>query len=190
MSQIGLHHRAHTVTRRYNLGRVANVGEVFQRWYSGDGIEWTVREGAHKYTFTEEQLAQKALKRAKTKTFKIAVGNSRWFRGFEFGFWVWWSSPWPLEPRIVVKTGEYVKAWTYSGDWLYGEVVTMTADNKFTSVKPRKRGWFPEPCIVDEDDVSDDSDDEIVTDFGCTGATDPGSILDNDTRQGETKKKI
>jgi hypothetical protein len=45
------------------------------RWYEADGTEWTVCEGSHKFALTEEQLAQKALKRSKMRDVRIAKPN-------------------------------------------------------------------------------------------------------------------
>ena len=61
---------------------------------------------------------------------------------------------------MAVKAGELVRAWSSDGDWLYGEKVTVNAeDGTFDPVRPRQRGWFPEECVVG-DSESDGSEGE------------------------------
>merc|ERR1712223_1505358 len=64
----------HIFNHPYDMGKMKNLQEVITRTCipSGDGIEWSLREGYNKYTLTIEQLEQKAEKRLRTREYKIA----------------------------------------------------------------------------------------------------------------------
>eukprot|EP00040_Diaphanoeca_grandis_P027410 m.155989 g.155989 ORF g.155989 m.155989 type:complete len:421 (+) comp30965_c0_seq2:260-1522(+) len=169
----------------YDLGFFYNVAEFFVRWYKGDGANWTVVEGCDQYTFTKEQLAQKAAKRARTKLFKIDANfNGRSFiAGCEYGCSRWWEGPGFMEPLVKLQIGEVMKVWSASDEWFYGEKVQIV-DGKYKEVKPRQRGWFPGEIIGDEVenskkktkavDVDEDEDmglDDVIPSCGPTSSS-------------------
>lgn len=129
----------------YELGLKGNIVEFFHRWANGNGIEWTVGPGCDQYTFTREQLAQKAAKRAKTRTVVLNKPIGR-FRGCEFGVKVWWNGPGFMEPHVKAEPDDIFNVWNYGDDWYYGERV-VEKNGKFKAVKPRQRGWFPGDAI-------------------------------------------
>lgn len=131
----------------YDLGPVQNFKEWFMKWYNGDGIEWTVAKGCDQYTFTREQLAQKAAKRERTRTILLDKNVGKCY-GCEYGVRVWWNGPGCMEPHAPGKVGDLFKVWNYGDEWYYGEKVVET-NGKLKAAKPRQRGWLPGNAIGD-----------------------------------------
>jgi len=115
----------------YDLGSMYNnFVEGMYRSYSGDGIEWSVKEGCDQYTLTREQLEQKRKKRKGTILVEVEEDSDTWCRGCRHGgegtchgAKVWWDGPWAGDGRIDVHEGDLLTVWTMSDHWLYGEKV-------------------------------------------------------------------
>lgn len=139
----------------YDLGRRQNMKEVLT-WSCipvGNGIDWNLREGAHKYTLTAEQLDQKAEKRQRTREYQIVHSYSgAWVPIFSQGFGVACRPPCTDEPRIPLKLGDTVRVTRWKKHWLYGdkvisEVTSSSGDKRIP--RERTRGWFPRKCAVE-----------------------------------------
>lgn len=163
----------------YHLGRRKNLRQVLTLTCmpNGDGIDWQMRDGAHKYDLTIEQLEQKADKRQRTREYKIMRPYSgSWFPLWGQGFAVACRPPCTDEPRIFLSKGDVVKVTRWKRYWLYGDKVLSdlggTGDaiglvqniseahqnnghNSFGPKDKRIRGWFPRQCAVEL--VTDDS---------------------------------
>ena len=115
----------------YDLGSMYNnFVEAMYRSFSGDGIEWAVKDGCDKFTLTREQLEQKKNKRLGTILVEVEEDSDTWGRGCCHkgegschGAKVWWDGPWPGDGRIDVHQGDLLTVWTMSNHWLYGEKV-------------------------------------------------------------------
>lgn len=97
----------------YDLGTIRrNVSQVLSGTCApiGDGIVWETREGCDQFTLTVEQIAQKAEKRARTRTYTIRQPVSgSWFPLWTQGWAVCSSPPCTDEPRIQLAVGDTVK---------------------------------------------------------------------------------
>ena len=96
----------------YDLGVIENIQQVANVSCApiGDGITWKVQDCCDQYTLTVEQIAQKAEKRARTRTYAIqkrATGS--WLPLWSQGFAVCISPPCTDEPRIRLDVGDIVK---------------------------------------------------------------------------------
>lgn len=141
----------------YDLGWRENVRQVFKTEcvIEGNGIDWPVREDCDQYTLTREQIAQKMLKRARTRTFKcIRKATGRYLPLFSQGFRVCMSPPCTDEPRICLRPGDLVRVTRFRQHWLFGErVIVPSADDSSENEKNKRkgpiRGWFPRRCVVE-----------------------------------------
>lgn len=144
----------------YDLGASQNVREVLS-WTCepiGDGIEWHVVKGCDQFTLTKEQIAQKAEKRARTKTYEIIrpVSGS-WIPFWSQGFKTTVNPPYTDESRLRLSVGEIVAVTRWRKYWLFGEPVasgdggTNGGNGATTTEKAKKklRGWFPRQCAVE-----------------------------------------
>lgn len=97
----------------YDLGsRRRNFAQVLSRTCApfGDGIAWTTRDDCDQFTLTVEQIAQKAEKRARTRTYTIRQAVSgRWLPLWSQGWTVSCSPPCTDEPRIRLVVGDVVR---------------------------------------------------------------------------------
>lgn len=147
----------------YHLGNWRNLKQVLT-WTClpyGNGIEWTLRDGASKYDLTIEQLEQKTEKRHRTKEYRIVEEFAgSWFPFWSFGWRVAIHPPCTDEPRIKVGKGDTVKVTRWKKHWLYGDKVVNAdkPDDRIPGAN-RVRGWFPRKCAVDlvENDVIEDA---------------------------------
>ena len=155
----------------YNLGRWKNLRQVITATCLpyGDGIDWQLRDGAHKYALTIEQLEQKAEKRLRTREYKIMRPYSgSWCPLWNQGFKVACHPPCTDEPRISLFKGDLVKVTRWKRHWLYGDKVPkeingrgdtrlpsqkLTCDDNHSKFPPgkeiRSRGWFPRKCAAE-----------------------------------------
>ncbi|KAJ8319067.1 hypothetical protein KUTeg_004158 [Tegillarca granosa] len=94
----------------YDLGWRKNLLQVFT--WSGnpksDGFTWDVVKGCDQYTFTYEQLQQKAQKRERTLEYTIVKNYSGSLIPLTFGCKVCYTLPCTDEPRIALKKGDKV----------------------------------------------------------------------------------
>lgn len=119
----------------YDLGRQQNIQQVlsFSCAPIGDGIDWQLADGCDQYTLTvcktlrnisnglllmmllcsstqSEQIAQKAEKRARSRTYTIVrPASGSWLPLWSQGFAVCMSPPCTDEPRIVLAADDLVK---------------------------------------------------------------------------------
>ncbi|XP_064618042.1 palmitoyltransferase ZDHHC6-like [Liolophura sinensis] len=132
----------------YNLGWKRNLREVFT--WSGlpksDGFVWNVAKGCNQYTFTIEQIKQKAQKRERTVKYTVMKKYSGSLCPITKGCRVICNIPCTDEPRIKVDKGDEVLVTRWKKHWLYGDKVLEKADGKG---KKRERGWFPRQCAVE-----------------------------------------
>lgn len=75
----------------------------------GDGVRWPLAAGCDAYTLTVEQIAQKADKRARTRTYRV-VGRATgsWLPVWSQGWRVAAHPPCTDEARIALQTGDVV----------------------------------------------------------------------------------
>lgn len=129
----------------YNLGCWENLKQVFT--FTGkpksDGFTWDVVKGCDQFTFTVEQLQQKALKRERTIEHIIVEDYSGALIPISKGCGMCCGIPCTDEPRIAVKKGDIVKVTRWKKKWLYG---TKEQTKKNIGGKKRLRGWFPRRC--------------------------------------------
>ncbi|KAK6168999.1 hypothetical protein SNE40_020134 [Patella caerulea] len=146
----------------YNLGWKENLRQVFT--FTGrpksDGITWQVVDGCDQFTFTIEQIHQKAEKRERTVEYTIISDYGGSLFPISKGCKVMYCIPCTDEPRIPVKTGDHVLVTRWKKHWLYGTKVGNDSDN---GNKKRIRGWFPRQCAreiigndISESDKKDD----------------------------------
>ena len=170
----------------YHLGRWKNLRQVITATCipDGDGIDWHLRDGGHKYDLTIEQLEQKADKRQRTREYQIIRQYSgSWFPLWGQGFAVACHPPCTDEPRISLLKDDVVKVTRWKKHWLYGDKVFKDLNgggdtksslknvahlntthpnnqsNLSISIGRRSRGWFPRKCAVElilEDDHYDE----------------------------------
>ena len=155
----------------YNLGRLKNLRQVITATCLpyGDGIDWQLRDGAHKYDLTIEQLEQKAEKRLRTREYKIMRPYSgSWCPLWSQGFKVACHPPCTDEPRISLYKGDLVKVTRWKRHWLYGDKVPkeingrgdtrlpsqkLSCNDNQSKIPPgkeiRSRGWFPRKCAAE-----------------------------------------
>lgn len=166
----------------YDLGSTRrNMAQVLSRTCApiGDGIVWETRAGCDQYTLTVEQIAQKAEKRARTRTYTISKPVSgSWLPLWSQGWAVCTNPPYTDEPRIRLDVGDVVKVsrWkTYDliynpfviasnyqstnivhRHWLFGDKLSKDRDSNgstssghLSSERSRCRGWFPRRCAVE-----------------------------------------
>lgn len=97
----------------YDLGTLRrNTSQVLSRTCApiGDGIVWETREGCDQFTLTVEQIAQKAEKRARTRTYTIRQPVSgSWCPLWTQGWTVCINPPCTDEPRIRLMVGDVIK---------------------------------------------------------------------------------
>ncbi|KAH8288050.1 hypothetical protein KR018_005550, partial [Drosophila ironensis] len=136
----------------YNLGLLNNVKEVFL--LDTDGINWNVLPGCHEYSLTNEQLAQKMEKRARTQIYKcVRPATGYWVPFISQGLMVACQAPFTDDPRIVLKLGDRIFVTRHKSDWLYGER-EITAEEKEHGIrKGHLRGWFPRRCVIRLDET-------------------------------------
>ncbi|XP_037045727.1 palmitoyltransferase ZDHHC6 [Bradysia coprophila] len=143
----------------YDLGYKRNIQQVAS-WSCapiGDGIVWQINDKCDQYTLTREQKAQKAEKRARTRTYSIVKKVSgSWIPLWSQGFSVCLSPPCTDEPRIKLEPGDMVKVTRWKKHWLFGDKISKTKNGYETelvsntsSKKIRCRGWFPRKCAVE-----------------------------------------
>lgn len=149
----------------YDLGsRWRNFRQVFTGSGSpdGDGIEWQVREGCHRYTLTVEQLKQKADKRVRSVKYRAVQDYSGACCPITKGIRTFFTTPCTEEPRMKLKKGDLILATRGLKHWMYGD---MIYEGSLPPDADRVRGWFPRRCVVKyvSDTGSDQSDDEKKT---------------------------
>lgn len=140
----------------YNLGWWSNLGQVFNMdsQHRSRGIDWPVRKGCDPFALTREQLAQKADKRLRTRTFRcIKRATGYWFPFFSQGLMVAICVPFSDEPRICLEPNDLIRVTRFQTFWLFGEHVISSSSNSNSVEDKRKsaaiRGWFPRCCAVD-----------------------------------------
>ncbi|KAG9473332.1 hypothetical protein GDO78_018279 [Eleutherodactylus coqui] len=149
----------------YDLGsRWRNFRQVFSGSASpeGDGMQWHVREGCHRYTLTVEQLKQKADKRVRSVRYRAVEHYSGACCPLTKGIRTFFTTPCTEEPRMKLARGDLVLATRGLKHWMYGDKIT---EGDHLPDGTRVRGWFPRRCVVKyvSDSGSDQSDDEKKT---------------------------
>ncbi|VDM38839.1 unnamed protein product [Toxocara canis] len=143
----------------YDLGWKRNVREVLGTWNGlpvGDGVWWPIRRPTTQFTFSEEQLMQKRIKRLNAREVRII----RRFEGtclsaLLIGFRVFVCQPCTDERRIPIEVGEHWMVTRVNRHWFYGTKketeewepngeVDHQAHLKHSHRSPR--GWFPRVC--------------------------------------------
>lgn len=153
----------------YDLGWQENLRQVFSKRLvaEGEGIVWPVLDGCDQYTLTREQIAQKAEKRARTKTFRcIRPATGRFLPLFSQGLRVCLSPPCTDEARIRLEAGDVIKVTRFREHWLFGERVVSDAELSMPELQRKGpiRGWFPRRCaieLIQPEDYFDQSDCEV-----------------------------
>ncbi|XP_018798713.1 PREDICTED: palmitoyltransferase ZDHHC6-like [Bactrocera latifrons] len=152
----------------YDLGWRENLRQVFSKRLlaAGQGIVWPVLDGCDQYTLTREQIAQKAEKRARTKTYRcIRPATGRFLPLFSQGLRVCLSPPCTDESRIRLEPGDVIKVTRFRQHWLFGERVVTDAELNMPDLQRKGpiRGWFPRRCaieLIQPEDYFNQSDDE------------------------------
>ncbi|EDW68502.1 uncharacterized protein Dvir_GJ12670 [Drosophila virilis] len=137
----------------YDLGWYANLGQVFniESQLRSRGIDWPLRKGCDQYALTCEQLAQKADKRNRTRTYKcITPATGHWLPIWSQGLMVTLGAPCTDDPRIRLQSDDLVRVTRIRDYWLFGErVIDKDQGGKVDERKGPIRGWFPSRCAVD-----------------------------------------
>lgn len=132
----------------YDLGgKWNNFKQVFT-WSGnpeGDGIDWPLREGCHRYSLTVEQLKQKADKRVRSVRYRATEDYSGACCPVTKGIKTFFTTPCTEEPRIDLKKGELILATRGLKHWMYGDRIFEDGTPK---VGDRIRGWFPRRCVA------------------------------------------
>ncbi|KAL3875783.1 hypothetical protein ACJMK2_033700 [Sinanodonta woodiana] len=129
----------------YHLGWWKNLKYVFSltKQKHSDGYSWPVIEGCNQYTFTIEQLKQKAVKRERTVQYIIVDDYHGSMLPISKGYDMCCGIPCTDEPRIPVRKGDRVDVTRWKRKWLYGTKLLTGAEEEG---KKRVRGWFPRRC--------------------------------------------
>ncbi|ESO82001.1 hypothetical protein LOTGIDRAFT_223620 [Lottia gigantea] len=130
----------------YNLGWKDNLRQVFT--FKGrpksDGYTWEVVDGCDQFTFTVEQIKQKAEKRERTIMYSITKKFSGAMIPLCHGCKVMCCFPCTDEPRIALDIGDKVLVTRWKKHWLYGTKIIKDQENN-----KRIRGWFPRHCAAE-----------------------------------------
>lgn len=116
-------------------------------------------------------MAQKADKRARTRTYRvISKVSGSWMPLLSQGMKVCIHPPLTDESRIPLDVGDVVNVTRWRRHWLFGEKVETDHQNNNGNADhvavPRKRirGWFPRQCAAEFlNDVDDDDEDDCTT---------------------------
>ncbi|OXB61999.1 hypothetical protein ASZ78_006706 [Callipepla squamata] len=109
----------------------------------GDGLDWPVREGCHRYSLTIEQLKQKADKRVRSVRYRAIEDYSGVCCPVTKGVKTFFTTPCTEEPRIALSKGDLILATRGLKHWMYGEKILNSAGDGGI----RERGWFPRKCV-------------------------------------------
>jgi len=159
----------------YDVGRANNWRQVL--WRSPvhrthmTGFVWPVRRDCDQFTFTEEQLAQKAAKRDQARAYLCthAYSGARvcsWSLLRTAGVRAMVGQPMVDGTRLPLVIGQHVAVTRAVKHWLYGELVDGRVFGCEQGDTPKAganvRGWFPRACgqrldIVLEPDAVDTS---------------------------------
>lgn len=130
----------------YDMGsKWKNFKQVFT-WSGipeGDGLDWPVREGCHRYSLTIEQLKQKADKRVRSVRYRAIEDYSGVCCPVTKGVKTFFTTPCTEEPRIALSKGDLILATRGLKHWMYGEKILNSAGDGGI----RERGWFPRKCV-------------------------------------------
>uniref|UniRef100_A0A8C3LA25 Palmitoyltransferase n=1 Tax=Chrysolophus pictus TaxID=9089 RepID=A0A8C3LA25_CHRPC len=130
----------------YDMGsKWKNFRQVFT-WSGipeGDGLDWPVREGCHRYSLTIEQLKQKADKRVRSVRYRAIEDYSGVCCPVTKGVKTFFTTPCTEEPRIALSKGDLILATRGLKHWMYGEKILNSAGDGGI----RERGWFPRKCV-------------------------------------------
>jgi len=146
----------------------------FQNHISHSGlISWPVRDGCGQYTLTVEQLAQKAFKRAMTRSGHAVKPYSGWWLPFyKFGCRTGCLNvPKTDETRLSISIGDKVNVTRIWGErWWYGEIYQFADKSRDPSKEPREnvRGWFPSSSMQ-LDDLSEEPVENIQSESAPAG---------------------
>jgi len=123
----------------YDFGWKENLSMVVN-WRltpRGDGVNWEVTPGCHRYALSIEQLKQKRDKFRHTVVYEATSPYSgRWFPCSK-GCRTCCCVPCTDEPRVAVTTGDVMLVTRGVTHWLYGEVR-----------EGGRKGWFPRKCAA------------------------------------------
>uniref|UniRef100_A0A1I8A7T4 Palmitoyltransferase n=1 Tax=Steinernema glaseri TaxID=37863 RepID=A0A1I8A7T4_9BILA len=130
----------------YDLGRRRNIREVFT-WDDlprTSGLFWPHRSDCDQFTFSEEQLEQKKMKRRHACVVEIREDFSGTRCGSRaFGWRIFFRQP-ILESPIRVKKGEH---WLSTRGTTYWAYAVLKRDTEGHEVKGAPvKGWFPRVC--------------------------------------------
>lgn len=137
----------------YDLGKFKNITQVLGKSFFSSqpccsGLtDWPVIDSAGQFDLTIEQLAQKAIKRALTRTGKIVKNFSGWWLPVvSFGpktgcFKIPISDENRLKLDVAMETKVLVTR-SYNNHWWYGQLENDTGLKRHQS-----RGWFPSKCV-------------------------------------------
>lgn len=151
----------------YDLGWKRNFMEVFGGnggFPRGNGVWWPVVFGCTQFSFSEEQLIQKAIKNENSRMVQIHKEFSGgYFGSLRFGLRVFSSQPCNEELRLKIRRGEVYLVTRICNRWLYGYQVssaseddgTETLDSTAGKQEIHLRGWFPRECVLPPDNTKE-----------------------------------
>jgi len=124
------------------LLRYLNGGRSISR---GNGVWWPIRHGCTQFTFSVEQLSQKAIKCHFSKIVLIAKNFSGgYFWSLSHGITLFLCQPWNGDLRLTISAGQMYVVTRGNRHWVYGHQLINENEN---FVKVPLRGWFPKECI-------------------------------------------
>jgi len=141
-------HRKDSFIFPYDLGWRRNTSEIFNGGRSisrGNGVWWPIRHGCTQFTFSVEQLSQKAIKCHFSKIVLIAKNFSGgYFWSLSHGITLFLCQPWNGDLRLTISAGQMYVVTRGNRHWVYGHQLINENEN---FVKVPLRGWFPKECI-------------------------------------------
>ncbi|KAL5272053.1 hypothetical protein ACHWQZ_G000308 [Mnemiopsis leidyi] len=138
----------------YNLGsRWTNFTQVVNttNFAKGDGYTWALVEGTDQYTFTEEQIQQKLLKRQRMLEHVITQPyNARWFSQLTLSNPILFCVCNGLDEQyLAVEKGDKVLVSRWRKRWLYGCTKRKIMKEAGNIVEKEVGGWFPRICAME-----------------------------------------
>ncbi|XP_063692408.1 palmitoyltransferase ZDHHC6-like isoform X2 [Bolinopsis microptera] len=147
-------HLGTTFTYPYHLGsRWNNLTQVINmsNFAKGDGYTWPVVPGTDQYTFTEEQIQQKLLKRQRMVDHVITGPYvTNWFSRLTLANPLLFCVCNGLDEQyIAVNKGDKVLVSRWRKRWLYGCIKRKLKNKDGKLVEKEIGGWFPRICAME-----------------------------------------
>ncbi|KAH7695421.1 palmitoyltransferase ZDHHC6-like protein, partial [Aphelenchoides avenae] len=185
----------------YNLGWRRNWNEIMHA--KGTGVWWPIRRECTQFTFSEEQLIQKQIKRHTARQLRVSQEfKGRWYAAWRYGPRVLFCQPCSEESRIPVRIGEVYAITRGNKHWVYGHRIYSPFDSPVDADSEHEddveetpllsrpvRGWFPRACVLTRDlnatsDATTTSDrEEPTTDERTAASVEEDEAVTEDSKK-------